>query len=102
MSTEEDLRRLVDEPSDSSKYDSQRLAAILSAHNGNVNLAAVQIWNEKAAKYAQLVDMQEGDTKRSLSDLMDNALKMAKLFRDTGNSDDTGRAPTTVSRIIRP
>lgn len=102
MSTEEDLRRLTDEPSDNSKYTSERLAAILAVHKGDINLAAAQVWNEKAAKYAQLVDMQEGDTKRNLSDLMGNALKMAKLCQDSANTGDTGRRPTTVSRITRP
>jgi hypothetical protein len=102
MAIEEDLRRLADEPSDSSDYSSVRLAEILLAHSGDINLAAAQIWTEKAALTSQLVDLQEGDTKRALSDLMDNALKMAKLCRDAANTGDTGRLPTTVSRIIRP
>lgn len=102
MSAEEDLRRLVDEPAKSSKYDSNKLAAILLLHNNNANLAAGQIWTEKAAVYSQLVDMQEGDTKRNLSDLMKNALQMAKLCRDSASTGDTGVRPTTAKRIIRP
>lgn len=102
MSAEEDLRRLVSEPSDSSKYDSVRLAAILLAHNGDINLAAAQIWTEKAATYSQLVDMQEGETKRNLSDLMKNALQMANLCKGNSNSGDTGIRPTVIGRITRP
>lgn len=102
MSTEEDLRRLIDEPSDSSKYDSTRLAGIIQSHNGDLNLAAGQIWTEKAAKYSALVDMQEGESKRNLSDLMKNALQMAELCKNAANTGDTGVRPTTTSRIIRP
>lgn len=102
MSAEEDLRRLVDEPADSSKYDSAKLTAILSEHSGNLNLAAAQIWTEKAAKYSALVDMQEGESKRNLSDLMKNAMAMAKVLRDSADTGDTGIRPVTMSRIIRP
>jgi hypothetical protein len=101
MSTEEDLRRLIDEPSNSSKYPSAKLTEILQAHNGIANLAAAQIWTEKAAVYSALVDMQEGETKRNLSDLMKNALQMARLCQDSADTGDTGVRPTTTSRIIR-
>ena len=101
MSAEEDLRRLIDEPANSSKYNSVKLAEILQTHSGNANLAAAQVWKEKAAVYSAMVDMQEGETKRNLSDLMKNALQMAKLCMDTANAGDTGVKPTTTSRISR-
>ena len=101
MSAEEDLRRLIDEPANSSKYGSDKLTEILQNHGGDANLAAAQIWTEKAAVYSALVDMQEGDTKRNLSDMMTNALKMAKLCQDSANTGDTGIKPTTTSRISR-
>jgi hypothetical protein len=102
MSAEEDLRRLIDEPANSSKYKSDKLAAILQAHNGDANLAAAQIWLEKAATYSKLVDMQEGDSKRNNSDLMKNATQMAKIFQGASNTGDTGVRPTGTNRIIRP
>lgn len=102
MSAEEDLRRLIDEPSDSSDYPSAKLTEILQNHNGDLNLAAAAIWTEKAAKWSGLVDLQEGQTKRNLSDLMGNALTLAARFRDQANTGDTGQRPTTVSRIVRP
>lgn len=103
MSAEEDLRRLINEPSDNSKYNSEKLSAILQQHGGNSNKAAAQIWTEKAALYSQLVDMQEGDSKRNLSDLMKNAMKMADLFRAASQpgDDDSGVHQTTVGRITR-
>lgn len=102
MSTEEDLRRLIDEPADNSNYESAKLTAILAAHNGSLNLAAAQVWTEKAAKYSALVDMQEGESKRNLSDLMKNAMAMAKVLRDSATAGDTGIRPVTMSRIVRP
>jgi hypothetical protein len=102
MSAEEDLRRLVDEPADGSDYKSADIATLLEAHNGNINKAAQQIWAEKAAQYAQLVNMREGDTQRDLGKLYDNALRMATYFGGLGESPETGSRGTGVSRIIRP
>lgn len=102
MSVEEDLRRIANEPADDSKYSSEKLAEILQIHSGNLNLAAAQIWQEKAAVYSALVDMQEGETKRNLSDMMKNALEMAKVCQASADTGDTGVHQTTTSRILRP
>lgn len=101
MSAEEDLRRMVDEPADSSKYNSAKIAEIIQSNNSDLNLAASQIWTEKAAMYAQLVDMQEGESKRNLSDLNQNALRMAETFRKLADSGSTGVRPTRIGRIFR-
>lgn len=102
MSAEEDLRRLIDEPAqEGSDYSSARLAEILAAHGGNSLKAAAQIWTEKAAAYATLVDMKEGDTSRNLSGLQANALRMAKLYSDQASGGETGGHTTTIGRITR-
>jgi len=101
MSAEEDLRRMVDEPAEDSKYNSAKLAEIINSNNKDLNLAAAQIWTEKAAMYSQLVDMQEGESKRNLSDLNQNALRMAQTFRQLSDSGSTGTRPTRIGRIFR-
>jgi len=102
MSIEEDVRRLIDEPADSSKYETAKITAILQSHNNDMNLAAAQIWLEKAAKYSKLVDMQEGETKRANSDLLKNAIKMAEIFKSLANKGETGVRATAIGRITRP
>lgn len=42
--------------------------------------AVVLGWRAKAAKYSDLVDTAEGTSKRAMSDLLANALKMLKLY----------------------
>lgn len=64
---------------------------------------AITIWREKAASYARLVDMQEGTSRRTLSQLMEHALQMvSELSGESGGSGSgTGRAATTraIERI---
>lgn len=57
--------------------------------------AAVAVgWATKAGMYADLVDTQEGTSKRAMSDLSDHALAMAKFY-GAGGSDGTGSSGRT-------
>lgn len=104
MSTPLDtLRRMTNEIEGDSKYTDVQLSEILTAENGVLAAAAAVIWTEKAAIWAALVDMQEGDSRRDLSDLMDNALKMADTFEKQAvhDPDSSLMRKTTVGRITR-
>lgn len=68
----------------------------------NINEAASFIWQTKAAKYSTLVDVAESGSSRKMSDLFNNAMKMAQYHG--GNSADTspdagGR--TRIGKIVR-
>lgn len=101
MATIDDLRRATNEPEDDTDYDDALLEEILQAA-GSLTAAAGHVWREKAARFAQLVDMKEGETARDLSDLSANALRMAKMYQDMVDveSPPTGR-DTTIGRITR-
>lgn len=71
-----DLRALIDEP-DASSYTDQVLSDRIDASNGDLYPLASVIWREKAARYAGLIDVQEGSSNRKMSQLYGQALKMA-------------------------
>lgn len=60
----------------------------------NFNATAANIWNQKAAAYAGLVDVSESGSSRKFSDLYKNALAMAKKYED----EDTTVVVDTASR----
>jgi hypothetical protein len=102
MATIDDLRRLTNEPEGESKYNDDQLEEVLLKTGGSITKAAAIVWEWKAASAAELVDMQEGPTSRKLSDLQDNALRMAELLRK--QADDEGQTSgrsTTIGRITR-
>lgn len=72
------LRRLAD-ASDTTLYPSQDLSDRIDAA-GTVEAAAADLWREKAASYAALVDTTEGNSSRKLSQLQQQALAMAKQY----------------------
>ena len=91
------LRLTIGEPTEDTYTDAQLSDRIDTADN--VTLLAATIWREKAAAYARLVDMQEGTSRRTLSQLQDQALKMAtSLTEEAGGS--TGGSRRTTTRAI--
>lgn len=102
MAAIDDLRRATNEPEGDSTYNDDQFEAILQVNNNNLALAAAAVWREKAAKFAELVDMQEGASSRKLSDLSENALRMANMYQGQGDTGQpSGNKPTAVGRITR-
>ena len=62
-----------------------------------LNEAIARGWRAKAAQYADLVDTAEGTSKRSMSDLSANALRMAASF-----SGATGAGVPERTTRLRP
>lgn len=74
---------------------------ILAVAADDVELAVVEGWRRKAAAYANLVDTSEGTSKRAMSDLHKNALRMVESLTDTSSSGSVaGR--TRSRQIVRP
>lgn len=73
------LRRLAD-AADTTAYPSDDLSARIDAA-GSVEAAAADLWTERAAGYAALVDTTEGSSSRKLSQLQSQALAMAARFQ---------------------
>lgn len=99
MATEQqiaDLRVMINEPTQD-PYTDEYLGAKIDAADGNLEKVAGGMWREKSARYAELVDIQEGSSKRSLSQLAANAVKLAGYYDDVtgGGSGSTGRVSRT-------
>jgi hypothetical protein len=101
------LRALTNQP-DQDPYTDQDLLDILTAFTGddgvtNVNGAAAQVWTEQAARLSGMVNITESGSSRSLSQLYDHALSMAKFY---GAGGAIILAPvelvTRTRRIVRP
>jgi hypothetical protein len=86
--------------SDTDTYFSDaEIENILEDANGDTRRAAYIGWQAKAAYYADLVTVSEGNAIRQMSDAYDHAVKMAKLFGDAGSVLTAGR--TRIGRIRR-
>jgi hypothetical protein len=93
------FRLLIAEP-DEETYTDAQLSEILDA-SASGNAAAAQIWTQKAASAATLVNVSESGSSRSLGDLQKNALAMAKVFGDAVEGDQSTSPGVRISRIVR-
>lgn len=72
------LRLLIAEPTDET-YTDEVLSDLLDG--GSDYAVAYQIWTQKAAGFAVLVDITEGGSTRKMGDLYEQALSMAEQMR---------------------
>jgi hypothetical protein len=94
------LRAMINQPDNVEPWTDQALSDRIDAFDGTtLQQLAGQVWAEKAASYSVLVDMQEGSSKRNLSQLQGAALKMAAHY---SGETATGGAPTMRPARTRP
>lgn len=74
-------RRSAGEIGDTS-YTDNDIAALLTKRNGDVPAVAYDIWTYKASDAANLVDMSDAGSSRSLGALYKQCLEMAKFWGD--------------------
>lgn len=96
------LREYVNEPTPD-LYSDERLGELLDAFEGDLRKTASVVWSTKAARFAQLVNVQEGSSRRDLGDLHEQALSMAKHWgsTETGEVVKTMR-PARTRPVVRP
>jgi hypothetical protein len=94
-----ELRRLINEPDDVTPYTDLELAARIDAAE-SVRQLASGIWVEKAAQYAELIDVKEGNSDRKLSQLRSQALAMATGLAATDGSGGVATARRSRTRPI--
>ena len=98
------LRLLIAEPSDK-LYSDVTLGEFLDLYT-NQYRAAYEVWTQKAALTAGLVDITEGGSTRKMGDLHEQALSMAEQMRVRAISgDDTpdGSQPgIRIHKLTRP
>jgi hypothetical protein len=92
------LRRLVDEP-DETTYSDEEMQERLDSASG-INSAARDIWAEKLAAASALVNMSEGGSSRSQSQAYDHAKEMFHLYTSLADSEGGASAGSPVLRRI--
>lgn len=104
-SSEEQLRALLGEsiPAGGTAADTMftddDIADFLEHGNSDVMQAAYWGWTEKAANYARMVNVNEGNAARELSDLFRQAMRMRDLY--SGYVDTPSRGRARMGRIVR-
>jgi Cdc6-like AAA superfamily ATPase len=94
------LRLMVAIPDDLPPYTDELLAARLDAA-GSAQALAAQIWREKAAQFAELVNTSESGSSRNLSDLHKNALAMAQHWAGQVPDDSSTQSGVVVRKLTR-
>ena len=100
------LRLMIAEPNNVAPYEDATLSARLDAVAGNQYVVANEIWTEKAAGAAGLVDISEGGSSRKMGDLYEQYIDMAEQMRQRALSptqppDGTGTG-IRIHRLTRP
>lgn len=76
-----ELRVKVSEPDDVEPYTDAVLGAKIDEAGGDTDEVAADIWEQKASRYAEMVDISEAGSSRKNSQLMTNATNLSKFYR---------------------
>ena len=102
----DDLRDLIDEPN-ADNWTDDVLVDVLQLYTvdgvTDLNRAAADVWTRKAARFSGMVNVTESGSSRSLSQLYDHALSMAKFYGAGGAVVLAPMVGVTRTRaIVRP
>jgi hypothetical protein len=93
------LRRYIAEPTEAN-YSDVLLNSIFDGQDGDLEAAASEVWLDKAAKSATLVDISEGNSSRKNSQVYNNALKQATFFGASAAEVSTAGTRSARTRAI--
>jgi DNA polymerase III delta prime subunit len=93
------LRRYIAEPTEAN-YTDALLDSIYDGQGGDLEAAASEIWLDKAAKSATLVDISEGNSSRKNSQVYNQALKQATFFGASAAAVSTAGTRSARTRAI--
>ena len=95
----ERLRALLnDTDPDEPVLTDEQIDELLEEHD-DVERAALGGWRLKAAHYADLIDITEGNASRKMSQLHTPALNMVKMYASSRAGSTEGR--TRIGRVVR-
>lgn len=81
-------------------FTNEQVSQILFDSGDNMNRAVYEGWRIKAAHLANLVDVTDGNASREMSQLLDHAQDMIRIYsKSSGSYLTEGR--TRVGRIVR-
>lgn len=110
MATSEDialLRRRIGEriPDAGTEADTMftdvEVTAFIDEASGNLDTATLLAWEAKAAELANLVNVQEGASRRDLGSLHKQALDQVKHWRDVSAGSISSGSGTRIKDITR-
>ena len=78
-------------------FSDEDIEDLLEQTGGNLDRAAYEGWRRKAAEYADLVNVTEGNSSREMSDLHEHALEMIAYYGRSRFGPTEGR--TRIGRI---
>lgn len=90
------VRRYTNAAAD--EYSDGEINTAIDDNNGDLYLAAAEIWEWKASKYSELVDTSESGSSRKNGALYDNAIAQAERYKDKSDEEagtDEYQPPTT-------
>jgi len=90
------LRRATALDADDTTYTDELLSAMFASY-GSLSATAAQVWREKAAATAGMVDTTESGSSRKLSDVHKGALTMAADFDGVDVTVERPRRSFTVA-----
>lgn len=101
----ERVRALIGEPipaggsAADTMFSAEEIEDFLEEGFSDVNAAAYYGWREKAANYANMVNVNEGNAAREMSDLHRQALRM--MDRYVGYVETPSRGRARMGNIVR-
>jgi hypothetical protein len=97
-----EVREYVAEPGLEGGWTDDRIGDYVD-READLYLAASAIWSAKAATYASLVNVSESGSSRSMGSLIDNALKMAKEYKNRSITPGSETVPGDIilTRLVR-
>lgn len=105
LTTAERLRDLLGEPIPTAGTDAdtlfndEQIEGLLSDAGGDLDRAAYEGWRIKAAHFVSLVDVTDGNASRAMSDMLDHAERMIRMYFRSSSGPTEGR--TRIGRIVR-
>lgn len=95
------IRLMIGEPNDAGDYTDAKILSLWHDLNEADYAVASELWSRKASQYAMLVDVKEGSSARSLGQLHQQALTMARHYGSIGTYGAAGARRTTTRAIER-
>ena len=80
-------------------FSDEQIQDFLDMADNDLDRAAYEGWRRKAAEFANLVNVTEGNSARDMSDLHKNALEMIAHYSRARAGPTEGR--TRIGRIVR-
>jgi hypothetical protein len=99
----EQMRRLVDDTAEPTMFSDGVLSAAFAANAESYNGSAAFLWRQKAASYADQIDVNEAGSSRPMSQLQRQALEMAREFQaqaDKERSEAASASRYATTRAI--